>query len=272
MTCVWAWADLGNHTLQFFNIRQYWLIMSVLSVKKFNPNWKRVFFVDKQTYDFLNSKKWIYLWDEVNIVDFKNTEYGNLYDISIYSWPKIYSYGLLDDDILIMDVDIVFVKKMGITDFKKIGGNLYNHMDDFISDYNSDGYSNLSHKWDYIDLVQSKIIDGDYEKLKPTSICIIGSPIYCPKHLNKKVQQILNHIIRVENIYGGLLPFDTYQALEEEYPIAQIAVDNGGFWQIDTSCYKHGYISEAFFDIHNGYDEPERLLNEPVFKKYIINE
>ena len=116
MTCVWAWADLGNHALQTYNIRQYWLIMSVLSIKKFNPEYKRVFFVDEATYNFLYSKNWICLWDEVKIIDFTNTEYGNLYNIQLYSWPKIYSYGLVDDDILMLDIDIVFMDKFNIID------------------------------------------------------------------------------------------------------------------------------------------------------------
>ena len=59
MTVVWSWADLGDHVLEKHNVKQYWLILSVLSVRKFNPEWRRVFVVDKETYDFINSKNLI---------------------------------------------------------------------------------------------------------------------------------------------------------------------------------------------------------------------
>lgn len=269
MTCVWAWADLGNHALQTYNIRQYWLIMSVLSIKKFNPEYKRVFFVDEVTYNFLYLKNWICLWDEVNIIDFTNTEYGNLYNIQLYSWPKIYSYGLVDDDILMLDIDIVFMNKFNIIDKNRIGGKLYDHINDFLVNC-TPPVANLSYKWEQLENIQDNIIYQDtFRKLTQSDQCIVGAPIYCPKKLNKKIQSIINHIIYVENIYGGLLPNDTHCELEEEWLIAQIGHNNGGIWEIDDSKYKHGYTSQASYNINNGWEAPENILNEQVFEKYI---
>jgi hypothetical protein len=268
MTVVWAWADLGNHDLQTYNIKQYWLIMSVLSVRKFNPEWKRVFFVDQETYNFLDDKKWTHLWDEVNVIDFSNTEYGNLYDIKIYSWPKIYSYGLVDDDILILDTDIVFVKKFEIPDRSKICGYTYNHFDDISS---TPKPYNLQYKWPNININQHVLhINGVISDLMhQKSNCFLGAPIYCPKQYTKDIQKyLLNHIHNVEKFFGGICPNDTYQSIEEEFPLYTFAKNTTGVEIIDEKQYKHGYTYSANFNIETGYNKPENLLEIPIFKTY----
>lgn len=269
MTAVWSWADLGDHSLQKYNIRQYWLLMSVLSVNKFNPTWKRLFIVDQITYDFIKSRNWDTLWDEIKIIDFKNTEYGNLYNINIYSWPKIYSYGLIDDDVIVIDIDIVFIDTCKIIDHNKIGGKFYDHINDFNINYVGP-MANLSYKEDILTHIQNHIkhVEG-FNILNMNDICLVGSPIYCPKHLRKKVQNILRYIIDVEKIFGGLVPDDCHCELEEEWPIAKIGHDNGGLWQIDDTTYRHGYTSQAYETIYEGFSKPESIIGENIFEKYI---
>ena len=271
MTVVWSWADLGNHDLQKFNIKQYWLLMSVLSVKKFNPDWKRVFFIDNETYKFLKEKNWTQLWDEVNVVDFHNTEYGDLYDIYIYAWPKIYSYGLVDDDILIVDIDTVFIKEFVIDDFYKISGNAYNHFDDFLIKTKT---CNLQYKWETIDFVQNELYkNGVIDNLmNQFSSCFLGSPIYCPKEYCKDLQRyLITHIQKVEKYFNGICPCDTYQSIEEEFPLYTFAENTTGTGVIDNTQYRHGYTYLANFNIDSGFEKAEKILEIPVFEIYLKN-
>ena len=43
MTVVWSWADLGDHVLEKHNVKQYWLILLVLSFRKFNSRYRYSF-------------------------------------------------------------------------------------------------------------------------------------------------------------------------------------------------------------------------------------
>lgn len=269
MTAVWSWADLGDHSLQKYNVKQYWLLLSVLSVRKFNPEWKRLFVVDDTTYKFICKHNWCDLWDEIRVIDFTDTEYGNLYNINIYSWPKIYSYGIVNDDMIAIDIDIVFIDRCVIKDMNRIGGKLYDHVNDFNVN-NAGPLINLSCKWNDIQIVQDIIKNADgFNILKNTDLCLIGSPVYCPKHLCKSVQNILSYIIDIEAIFNGILPHDTYFELEEEWPISKIGHDNGGLWEIDDTVYKHGYTSQAYETINSGISKPEAILGINVFEKYM---
>lgn len=279
MTVVWAWADLGNHDLQTYNIKQYWLIMSVLSVKKFNPEWKRVFFVDQITYNFLEHKGWIDFWDKVNVIDFHNTEYGDLYNIKIYSWPKIYSYGLVDDDLLILDTDIVFIKKFEIPDRTKMCGQFYDYHHNMKNNYGDKKSFNFRRVWK--NEMQKNIKELDkYDialnyRMTDESICLVGSPIYVPKTINKCVaKELLEHIIEVET-RGGLYPHkligECFYAIEEEYPIAAVGKTHVGLYPLNKNMYKHGYCNSCKMNIDNGFKTPEKILNIPVFDMYIKN-
>lgn len=263
MTVVWAWANLGDNTLKKHNIKQYWLLLSVLSVKVFNPEWKRVFVVDKDTYDFLVERKWDILWDEIKVIDFKHTEFGNLYDIKLYSWPKLYSYGLIDDDMLILDVDCVFVKPFVIPDKEKISGVTYNHKDTIW--YWGDNI-NLSYKWPYIKEVANVLNIN----MRQDSICFQGAPIYVPKGFGKQIQTtLIKNIKKCESVFGGMTPNDTFYAIEEEFPLAEIAVRETGVGYLDTTCFKHGFIYKANRNIIRGFITPERILGINVFEKYL---
>lgn len=276
MTVVWAWADLGNHDLQNYNIKQYWLIMSVLSVKKFNPEWKRVFFVDQVTYNFLSNKNWISLWDEVNVIDFTNTEYGNLYDIKIYSWPKIYSYKLVDDDILILDTDIVFVKKFVIPDTTKMCGQFYNYCYNIKNNYDDKITFNFRKIWKTEMLKTIAELDR-YDialnyRMTDESICLIGSPIYVPKGLGKYIaNELLEHIHEVET-RGGLcehkLIGPMFYAIEEEYPIASIGKRCVGLYPLNKNMYKHGFCGSCKINIDHGFKIPESIIGIPIFDTY----
>lgn len=277
MTVVWAWADLGNHDLQTYNIKQYWLIMSVLSVRKFNPEWKRVFFVDQETYNFLDEKKWTHLWDEVNVIDFSDTEYGNLYDIKIYSWPKIYSYGLVDDDILILDTDIVFVKKFEIPDRSKMCGHYYDYIHNLKNNYDDKGTFNFRYVWknEMINVLNELDRYDISLNYRPTeeSICLIGSPIYVPKGLGKYIsKEVLEHIHEVET-RGGLFSHEligpTYYCIEEEYPIAAIGKRCVGLCSLNKNMYKHGFCYKCKVDTDHGFKIPETILDIPVYDMYI---
>lgn len=270
MTVVWSWANLGNNVLQQYNIKQYWLLLSVLSVAKFNPDWKKVFVTDTDTYNFLVNREWDVLWDEIKVIDFSNTEYGNLYNINIYSWPKLYSYGLIDDDMLIMDIDVVFVKPFQIKDLGKISGRTYNHYHHL--KWSNTVSGNLRHKWDAIDFVQKYLYDNYYcdNMMNQDSICFHGAPVYVPKKYGKQVQQeLLEHVLRVESCYNNITPDETFYAIEEEYPLACIAKKYTGYGFIDIQYYKHGFIFPAQRNIEKGFDAPEKLIGINVFDKYL---
>lgn len=269
MTVIWSWADLGDNSLQQYNIKQYWMLLSVLSVKKFNPGWKRVFVVDEQTSIFLKERGWDILWDEIKMVDFSDTEYGNLYNIHIYSWPKIYSYGLVDDDVLILDIDIMFLKEFIIPDTNKVIGKIYNHCHSF---YAKTMKTNLGGKWYDIDTVQTELYNNDIIEYKMDSdtICYQGSPIYCPRRYTKMLQgYLIEHIQEVESYYNGLCPLDTYQSIEEEFPLSQFARTYTGIVSFDNKCFRHGYVYDAVFDVSDGFSKAEEILNIPVFEKYL---
>ena len=269
MTVVWSWADLGDNTLQRHNIKQYWLLLSVLSVRKFNPEWKRMFVVDERTSDFIKERGWSWLWDDIKIVNFSDTEYGNLYNIHIYSWPKIYSYGLVDDDVLILDIDIMFLKKFVIPDTNKVVGKIYNHCHSF---YAKTSKTNLAGKWKDIDSVQTELYDNDIIEYKMDSdtICYQGSPIYCPRCYTKRLQEyLIEHIQEVESYYNGVCPFDTYQSIEEEFPLSQFARTHTGIGSVDNSSFRHGYVYDAVFNVSSGFSKAEEILNIPVFENYL---
>ena len=269
MTTIWAWADLGDNCLEKYNIKQYWLLMSVLSVKKFNPEFKRIFFVDKKTYSFLNERKWVELWDEVKIIDYADTEYGNLYNNHIYAWPKIYSYGLIDDDIIILDIDIVFTKPFVIHDLNKIHGKVYNHVN-YFSVKNTK--THIRHKWPYIDMIQNQLYDDDIidNKMEQDTICLQGSPIYCPRKYTKILRDyLMDNIQNVETYFNGLAPFDTFQSIEEEFPLSQFARMNGGIGILDTNMYRHGYTYMGKFNITEGFEKPEKILGINVYDDYL---
>lgn len=280
MTVIWAWADLGNHALQNYNIKQYWLIMSVLSVKKFNPEWKRVFVVDNITSEYIKSKKWDSLWDEIRIVDFHNTEYGDLYNIKIYSWPKLYSYGLIDDDILILDTDIVFLKEFDIPDRTKMCGQFYNyiHFTKQNSTTPQEKMTSLRNNWCKVERVFKKFefynICSDYI-FEQSDICLVGAPIYVPRGLGKIVQQeVLEHIIECETL-GGRTTFnivkDVFFAIEEEYPIAHVGKKYAGLCCISRKGYRHGFCGSCKLNLEEGFEKPEKILGMPVFDLYIKN-
>lgn len=270
MTVVWAWADLGDNALQKYSIKQYWLITSVLSVTKFNPDWKKVFVVDQITYDFLEEKGWTTLWDEILIQDFSNTEFGNLYNIKIYSWPKLYSYFLIDDDILVLDIDVVFIKPFEIPDKNMMCGILYNHKNDFV--HKIGGISNLSYKWSFIDEVQKTLERQNIELdfiFSNTDLCVVGSPVYVPKHFNKCVTPIIiKHIQNIENYYCNVTPNDTYQSIEEEFPLAKIGINNGGLKEIKIGTFMHGFINNSKYTISTGLKFIEKLLGIDIYNKY----
>ena len=275
MTVIWAWADLGNHSLQNFNIRQYLLIASVLSVKKFNPEWKRVFVVDNITYEFIKTKGWIDLWDEIKITNFHNTEYGNLYNINIYSWPKIYSYGVInDDDILILDIDIVFLKKFEIPDKTKVCGHFYdfNH---YIKQSLDKKALTIRNLWIYADECQKYLEYIGYNEyiFKQDSICLTGAPVYIPKGLGKYISnELINHIINIEKIHNNEFKYNlskVFYAIEEEYPLAKISKACKGICCFDKSMYKHSYINNACFSITSGLKKAEELLGIQIYEKYI---
>jgi hypothetical protein len=246
------------------------LLLSVLSVKKFNPSFKCVFFVDDITYQFLKEKKWIDLWDEVKVIDFKNTEYGDLTKIHIYSWPKLYSYGLVDDDILVMDIDVVFVKPFNIENKNMIYGKIYNHSHYFKLKKKS---ITLRHKWYNISYIQDMLYENDVvdEKMEQDTICLQGSPIYCPKQYTKTLQSfMIDRVKEIESFFNGVCPNDTYQSIEEEYPLALFAKTYaGGFCAIDISCYQHGYVNLAKYEMEKGFKQPEEILGINVFDKYL---
>jgi hypothetical protein len=271
MTVVWAWSDLGNHTFQKHNIKQYWLLMSVVSVKKFNPDWKRVFLTDEITATFIEERGWTNLWDEVIVKDFTNTEYGNLYDIKIYSWPKLYSYGIVDDDILVLDIDIVFTSPFVIDNPSQISGAIYNHYDDFLI---KTAESNLRWKWNDIDCIQKELYKNGVidDMMEQKTMCYIGAPIYCPRKYTKALQSyILNHIQKVEKYYGDVAPNGTFYSIEEEFPLSQFARNNTGMGIIDRKYYRHGYVYEAKYDLTDGFEKAELILGESVFEKYLKN-
>ena len=273
MTVVWTWADLGDRALEQYNVKQYLLILSAISVKKFNPEWKRVFFVDKETYDFINSKNWIPLWDEVKIIDFKNTEYGDLYNLKLYSWPKIYTYGLVDDDMLILDIDIVFKQKFILPSTVNVCGQFYNFSQSF---YLSDGKEHsVKNKYKFIKYCQYflKSIDVDYIELTDENTCITGSPVYIPKGLGSVFQkEILDNFYKLENINYPNFQLNLSEvrwALEEEYPIAYIAARYGNVYCIDNNQYLHNFTSNLNYSILEGFSEIEDLLGVPVFDEYV---
>lgn len=277
MTVVWAWAELGDNVLQNYNIRQYWLIMSVLSVKKFNPDWKRVFVVDKSTYEFILNKGWINLWDEVIVENFSDTEFGNLYDIKIYSWPKIYSYGLIDDDILILDVDIVFLKPFVIPERDKMCGQFYNFYHFCHNHADSPSFS-LRDNWKHVckafELMDKYDIGLNY-RFEQDDIILIGSPIYVPKDIGKYIQtEVINHIKELETLGFSkqeyrLINRNCFWVIEEEYPIAEIGKRCKGLACLNRNLYRHGFTNSANFNINKGYEKPEKLLEIPVFELYI---
>jgi hypothetical protein len=275
MTVVWSWADLGDHALEKHNVKQYWLISSVLSVRKFNPEWKCVFFVDEVTYNFINSKDLISLWDEVRVVDFKNTEYGNLYNLKLYSWPKIYTYGLIDDDILVLDVDTVFKQKFIIPDVNKVCGPFYNFTETFY--FNNFEPHNVKKKYKFVKYCQYflKNTGIDYVELSDMDVCITGSPVYVPKGLGDIFQkEILDNFIKLENIddqYFQLNLSEVRFALEEEYPIAYLGKQYCDICNIDSYQYFHRFTSNFNYSIIEGLSEVEEILEIPVFDKYIKN-
>ena len=273
MTVVWSWADLGDHVLEKHNVKQYWLILSVLSVRKFNPEWRRVFVVDKETYDFINSKNLISLWDEVKIIDFKNTEYGNLYNLKLYAWPKIYSYGVVDDDILILDIDIVFKQKFIIPDKNKVCGQFYNFSQSF---YLSDEKEHdIKNNFKFVKYCQYflKSIGIEFKELSDSDTCITGSPVYIPKGLGSIFQkEILNNFYKLENIdnpFYQLNLFEVRWVLEEEYPIAYLGEQYGGICCIDKDIYFHRFTSNFNYSIIEGVSTIEDILEIPVFEEYI---
>ena len=150
-----------------------------------------------------------------------------------------------------------------------MGGKFYNHIDDFYINVPTN-IINLSHKWNDIETVQNAIkhVEG-YNKLNQTDICLVGSPIYCPKYLTKLVQNVIKYIFEIESIYDGILPNETFYELEEEWPITKIGLDNGGIWNIEQSSYIHGYMSYERKNIDKGIKEAECILGEDVFNKYI---
>lgn len=276
MTAVWAWADLGDNCLQQYNIRQYWLLMSVLSVKKFNPDWKRVFIVDQITYDFIVSRSWQILWDEIKVINFKNTEYGDLTKISIYSWPKIYSYGLIDDDMLVMDIDIVFLKPFEIPDRNKVCGQYYNFMN-YITNRADEPAFNMRGHWPAV-IRAFKFMDkynlGLNYRFEQDTVILVGSPIYIPKGLGKYIQtEVLEHIIEVEtldNRYDNkLISGDVFWAIEEEYPITEICKRCKGICCLNRNLYRHGFTNSCYWNIDSGFPKPEALLEIPVYEKYL---
>lgn len=269
MTVVWSWVDLGDHTLQRYNIKQYWLLMSVLSVQKFNPEWKRVFVVDKQTSDFLNKKGWSDLWDDIKVVDFHETEYGDLYNIQLYSWPKIYSYGLIDDDVLILDIDIVFLRNFTIPDTSKVIGRLYNHHHSFVTKTSK---ANLSYKWNDINDTQTILYENEIieDLMEPDTICYQGAPIFCPKEYTKLLQSyLIEHIRDVESFFNGLSSNETYQAIEEEFPLSQFARKYTGICGFNNRDFRHGYIYNANTNIDCGFHSAETIIGIPIFEKYL---
>lgn len=272
MTVLWSWADLGNHSLQLYTIKQYWLLMSVLSVKKFNPEWKRVIVLDNNTAEFLKDKSWDKLWDEVKVVDFSNTEFGDLNNIHIYSWPKLYSYGLIDDDMLILDVDIVFLKRFEIPDRGKICGKPYNHSHFFKSKKKP---MSLREKWFFIDCVQKMLYNNDVidEQFEQDSVCLLGAPVYCPKRYGKDLQKFLiDHVTNVESYFNGICPYDTFQSIEEERPLMEFAKQNGGVDFLDDTMYRHGFIYMAHYNLKKGFDAAEEILGIKVFDTYFNDE
>jgi hypothetical protein len=272
MTVLWSWADLGNHSLQLYTIKQYWLLMSVLSVKKFNPEWKRVIVLDNITADFLKEKSWDELWDEVKVVDFSNTEFGDLNNIHIYSWPKLYSYGLIDDDVLVLDVDIVFLKKFEIPDRDIICGKPYNHSHFFKAKKKA---ISLRHKWHFIDYVQNLLYNNDIidERFEQDSVCLLGAPIYCPQKYAKDLQEyLITHVNNVESHFNSVCPYDTFQSIEEERPLMEFAKKTGGVGFLDDTMYRHGLIYAAHYNLEKGFDVAEDILGIKVFDTYFGDE
>lgn len=273
MTVVWSWADLGDHALETHNVKQYLLALSAISVKKFNPEWRRVFFVDKETYDFIDSKNMISLWDEVKIIDFKNTEYGDLYNLKLYAWPKIYSYGLIDDDILILDIDIVFRQKFIIPDMDKVCGQFYNFSQTFY--LNEEEEHTVKHKFKFVKYCQYflKSAGIDYNEISESDICITGSPVYIPKGFGSIFQkEIINNFYKLENIdnsYFQLNLSEVRWALEEEFPIAYLGKQYCDICCIDKNQYFHKFTSNLNHSIIEGFSNIEELLEIPVFDEYI---
>lgn len=275
MTVVWSWADLGDHVLNQYDIKQFYLISSVLSVKKFNPEWKRVFFVDEETYDFIDSIGLVSLWDEVKIIDFKNTEYGNLYELKLYSWPKIYTYGLIDDDILVLDIDVVFKQKFIIPDKNKVCGQFYN----FSQTFNVNGVDKyVIKKFKFVKYCQCffKKSDIDYPEISKDDICITGSPVYIPKGLGVIFQkEIINTFYKLENIADSHFQLNLSEvswALEEEFPIAYFGKKYRGICCIDRKQYLHGFITTFTFPHIEKQMEIEKLLEISVYDDYIKNQ
>jgi hypothetical protein len=215
-------------------------------------------------------KGWDSLFTGIKVVDFTNTEYGNLYDIHLYARSKLYSYGLIDDDMIVLDIDVVFVKPFVIKDKDKISGRPYNHYHHY--KHSPKKSLNLRDKWRFIDIHQQHINDCGYNMyhMEQHSLCYQGSPLYIPKGYGKFIQsEIIDHIKNVESIYNGLVPDYSFYAIEEEFPLAEIAKRLTGYGFVDTSCYKHGFIYRAQRNITKGFDVPESMLGINVFEKYL---
>jgi len=90
-----------------------------------------------------------------------------------------------------------------------------------------------------------------------------------PKHFNKCITPIIiKHIQNIENYYGGVTPNDTYQSIEEEFPLAKIGINNGGLKEIKIDTFMHGFINNSKYDISIGLRPVEKLLGIDIYNKY----
>jgi hypothetical protein len=106
--------------------------------------------------------------------------------------------------------------------------------------------------------------------MEQDSICLQGAPIYVPKGYGKYIQQeMIDHVKTIEKYYNDVTPNNTFYALEEEYPLAYIAKKCTGIGFLDLSCYRHGFIFPATYNIDHGFETPEKIIGINVFEKYL---
>lgn len=217
---LWTWAVVPNRQsfLHKSLYSQHALVCSVLAIQKHYPEARKRFLVDQKTYDLLESKNLIRLWDSVEIVEFPQDSPAFK---SYYAFPKIYTYRFIENPTFILDAECIFKQRVEIWDTGTVQGPSWTLQE---------GEREKIHKW----LSRWPNYKQDYYPIEGNQY-ISAAHLFIP---NPEV--------------GKYVSYRTQKHLEDLF--SKVKIEFGGW----TACYvEDGYITHCFEDCCNIDFRPE---------------
>lgn len=122
---TWAVVPARKSVLHNYPVSQHALLCSALSIKKWYPEARTRFLVDQDTYNLLEEKNWLDLWDSVEIIDFPAENPGFK---QYYAYPKLYTYRFIENPTIILDAETVVSRRLELDNSTRVLGPRWNYM------------------------------------------------------------------------------------------------------------------------------------------------